>query len=305
MEQNAKNMVFSAFASDSLALGAHWIYDTEIIKSEFGEIDKLIKPLEGSFHEGKEGGDFTHYGDQTLLLLESIAEFNGFAPRLFAESWFKFMETYEGYKDHATIDTVDNHKNGSAVESSGSSSTDLGGASRIAPVVFLFRDDPEMAARGAREQTALTHNNPMVLGAAEFFARVALETLRGVHPVTALQKISADHFEETEIHKWVGLGIESVSADTLETILRFGQMCDINASFPSVIHIIAKYENDLKKALTEDVMCGGDSAARGMIVGMVLGAHHGSKRLPEEWISGMRGYERIRSALQRIEGLNP
>ncbi|MFC1883278.1 ADP-ribosylglycohydrolase family protein [Thermodesulfobacteriota bacterium] len=301
MEKNENKMVFSSFAADSLALGVHWIYDTEIIRSKFGEVDRLLKPLEGSFHTKKEAGEFTHYGDQTLLLLESISEASRFELEPFAKSWFKFIETYKGYMDHATTDTIDNFKKGLHPTSSGSASTDLGGACRIAPLVFLYRDDPDKAAKASMEQTALTHNNSMVLDAAHFFSRVALKTLQGTPPVPALEQISSDYFKDTQIQQWTLSGIDSAAADTLQVILHYGQMCDINAAFPSVIHLIAKYSSDLKNGLIANVMSGGDSAARGMLVGMVLGAFQGSKSLPKEWISGMKAFDRIYSAIERLE----
>jgi ADP-ribosylglycohydrolase len=67
-----------------------------------------------------------------------------------------------------------------------------------------------------------------------------------------------------------------------------------------VVHLIAKYENDLREALIQSVMAGGDSAARGMLVGMVLGAHLGPESLPMGWVSEMVVKEKIESLLDRI-----
>ena len=67
-----------------------------------------------------------------------------------------------------------------------------------------------------------------------------------------------------------------------------------------MVHLIAKYENDLKEALIQSVMAGGDSAARGMIVGMVLGAHLGPDSLPMEWVSELADREKIEVLLDRI-----
>ncbi|MCD6296989.1 MAG: ADP-ribosylglycohydrolase family protein [Deltaproteobacteria bacterium] len=67
------------------------------------------------------------------------------------------------------------------------------------------------------------------------------------------------------------------------------------------MHLLATYENDIKNALIENVMAGRDSAARGMIVGMVLGAYHGeSSGIPDKWINDLKGYDRIIECLEKI-----
>jgi len=72
MTDNRRPMVMASFAADSLALGVHWIYDAAKIKQDFGRVDALRKPLPNSYHPTKEKGEFTHYGDQTFVLLEQI-----------------------------------------------------------------------------------------------------------------------------------------------------------------------------------------------------------------------------------------
>ena len=39
-----------------------------------------------------------------------------------------------------------------------------------------------------------------------------------------------------------------------------------------MIHLICKYEDNLQEGLIENAMAGGDSAARGLVIGAVLGA---------------------------------
>jgi len=47
-------------------------------------------------------------------------------------------------------------------------------------------------------------------------------------------------------------------------------------------------------------MAGGDSAARGMLVGMVLGAHLGPESLPIEWVSELGDREKIEILLDLV-----
>ncbi len=108
MNDNAKAMVLASSIGDALSLGVHWVYNTNVIDKKYGRVTDMLAPKLASFHRGKTEGDFTHYGDQTLLLLESVASGNGFDPNRFADDWRAFFEEYEGYIDKATQATQAN-----------------------------------------------------------------------------------------------------------------------------------------------------------------------------------------------------
>ncbi len=300
MQDKAEAMVLASFAADSLALGAHWIYDTGEIDRKFGRVEGLLKPLENSYHATKDLGEFTHYGDQTLVLLESIVASSGFDIDDFARRWRKLFETYKGYVDKATKATLANFTSGKNPENSGSSSSDLAGAARIAPLVYRYRNDLGELLSSAKTQTAMTHDNPSVIDASDFFAGVTLKVLEGETPLSAMREVREEHFRESVLGQWAAEGIESARSDTRSAILKFGQSCDVERAFPSVVHLIGKYEGNLREALVENVMAGGDSAGRGLLVGMILGAHLGFEAIPGEWLSGLKRYRHIVDLLERI-----
>ncbi len=78
-------------------------------------------------------------------------------------------------------------------------------------------------------------------------------------------------------------------------------MCSVEAALPGTIHLISKYENDFEEALVENVMAGGDSAARGMLVGMVLGGCHGLDALPNDWLNALNAGDRIEKSLAILD----
>ena len=300
MKDKAKAMVMASFVADSLALGVHWVYNTHVIDRKFGRVEHLEKPLSKTYHGTKDAGDFTHYGDQTVVLLESMAVGPGFDLNRFSQSWESLFESYTGYFDNATKETLENFAAGSGPESSGSGSTDLAGASRIAPIAYMYREDRETMIAASRAQTAMSHNNPLVVESAEFFARVLWHILRGSAPTAAMEQVCGEELKEDRISEWVGAGIKSTDVDTRSAIANFGQACEIEMALPSTVHLIAKYENDLKVSLVENVMAGGDSAARGMLAGMVLGAHLGYGAIPETWLRELNKAGRITELLDLI-----
>ena len=299
MNEKAKAMVLASFAADSLALGAHWIYDTAVITNDFGRVEDLLQPKADSYHGTKNLGEFTHYGDQALVLLESIAESKGFDLNNFARSWQTLFSNYHGYYDHATKNTLSNFDAGKGPRESGSSSMDLAGGARIASLVYCYHDDLDKLITVAKEQTAMTHNNQNVIAGTEFLAATTWHVLHGTPPINAMKKLLPD----SPLQENILNGLESSAMETKQAIKSFGQGCNVNDALPSVVHLIAKYQDNLKEALIENVMAGGDSAARGMLTGMVLGAHLGPGAIPGNWLERLTNRRKIDELLQKIDAI--
>lgn len=295
-------MVLASLAADSLSLGVHWIYNTNVIDKKFGRVETYIKPERPTYHPTKARGEFTHYGDQTMVLLESVSKCAGFDLLDFSQRWQVFFKNYDGYFDTATKATLENIKSGKLPAEAGSGSDDLAGAARIAPLLNVYRDDPEKLIASAAAQTALTHNNSQVIKSAEFFSVVTYQILAGTSPVAAIEQAAKEEFKSDPFTEWIEMGLQSVDQETRQSILDFGQMCETAAAFPGVIHLIAKYENNLKQALIENAMAGGDSAGRGLIVGMLLGAYLGMDAIPQDWLTDMQAYPQIIDLLAKING---
>jgi len=301
MTTQARAMILASFAADSLALGAHWIYDTAEIERKFGRVEELLAPASDSYHKGKQRGAFTHYGDQALVLLESVAASGRFELDAFAGAWKNLFGEYQGYVDKATASTLENLRQGLPLGQCGSRSSDLGGAARIAPLVYRYRNDPDALLAAVHEQTQFTHNNPATLAGAAFVAKVVLEVLKGASPADSMEAVLEEGVADIDLDIRIRSALDSGAKESRGVIKQFGQMCGIAAALPGALHLVLRYPDDLKTALIENVMAGGDSAARGMVVGMILGARLGLEALPRNWYEPMLAYGRIGELLAQID----
>jgi ADP-ribosylglycohydrolase len=122
-----------------------------------------------------------------------------------------------------------------------------------------------------------------------------------MHPKEALNSAAGEAHPRTPISEWVRAGIASISEDTCRAVGRFGQMCETASAFPATVHLIAKYEESLEDGLIENVMAGGDSAGRGLLVGLVLGAYNGESAIPKTWITDLKARSHIDRLLTQID----
>lgn len=299
MHTRAEAMVLASFVADSLSLPAHWIYDTAKIDHEFGIIDQLLAPAADSYHSNRRKGDFTHYGDQALVLLKHLAEARHFDLARFAAAWRQFCGTSDGYMDKATQKTLAAMAEGESPEECGSGSSDLGGPARIAPLVYWYRNDPARLMTAAQQQTRLTHTGSGIEAGTEFIVRTALGVLNGRTPAEAIEQVLDDGVQDLDLDLRLRRSIDTADGDSRKVIAEFGQMCSTSAALPGAVHLILAYQDNLREALIQNVMAGGDSAARGLVVGMILGAYQGIDGLDPNWLAEMRATNVIEECLSQ------
>jgi len=289
--ERLKGMLFGAFVGDAYALGLHWVYDTEKLKLEFDKLEGYISPSKDSFHSGKRKGDFTHYGDQSLLLLKSIASNQGFSLDVFKTHWLTYMAKYEGYMDRASkeslqlLDSKSNH---------GSSSDELGGLVRVAPLLFYHFDDPSLN-KYIEKQTLLTHNNDALVTYGKFITDLLLELVIGKPLIESMHKVSQKY---PSIEATLQRLEARLDDNTTEVIKDIGQSCSSQFAFPASMYLILKYPTQFDEALKQNVLSGGDSASRGMLIGMILGATLGYSNIPPDWIKSLNAFELINGFTQ-------
>jgi ADP-ribosylglycohydrolase len=284
--ERLKGMLFGAFIGDAFALGTHWIYDTEKLSIEATDTETYMDPGKNLFHKGKQKGDFTHYGDQSLLLLKSIASNNGYDLQIFKTHWLTFASKYEGYMDHASKESLQLLD---PLNNLGSSSDELGGISRMAPLLFYHLDDSNLEAM-VKSQTQLTHNNHHLIEIGYFVKDLILNLIIGKPLIESIENGLGQH---TSLSNYWSLIKDRIDEDTGEVIKDIGQSCSCQFAFPSALYLIVKYKEDFLKAMQENILAGGDSAGRGMLIGMVLGASLGIKKIPNTLVNSLNERECI------------
>jgi ADP-ribosylglycohydrolase len=292
----------ASLAADSLALPAHWIYDPAEIRDRFGQVTELLAPSPEGYHAGKTQGAQTHYGDQIVVLMESLEASGGnFVMEDFARRWRLFWNESKAYRDHATKETLVHLEAGQGLTQAGSASTELGGPGRIAPLLLALREEetPTLIA-AVRAQTALTHASPLALDAAEFIARTVFLLLRGVSIPSALRTTATLSYKALPAGDYLQQAEAVAHLPTVEAVATLGASCPMEKALPATFAILLRHGDSLETALVENVMAGGDSAARGTVLGMILGATHGRRAIPPLWLASLQARDGIVSFLATV-----
>jgi ADP-ribosylglycohydrolase len=296
-------LLYGALSGDSLALAAHWVYEQEELAQRFGRITDHQEPHPDGYHPGKDRGAQTHYGDQTLVLMDSLEACGGnFVMDDFARRWRGFWENNSTtYRDKSTKATLVHLEEGKGLTRAGSDILDLGGACRMAPVLLALRneDKPTIIA-AVRAQAALTHAAPAAIDTAEFIAHTVFLLMRGVSISSALKASVALPYKALTAAAYLQKAESVQELSTVEAVAELGQSCPLEKSLPSILAILLRHGDDLETALIENVMAGGDSASRGLVLGIILGAAHGRRAIPERWIESLKARPQMESFLKTV-----
>lgn len=284
-------LLFGSYCADALSLGVHWIYDVNELAQKHGRITHYEAPGTDSYHPHKQAGDQGHVGDQSLCLLQFLTREKKWDASSFMDDWLAMWPDYNDYIDGATKSTLENVKNQPDKTQGGSDSVEIAGPARIAPlIVYLTNSSEEEVARASVEQTILTHRSQEAEESATFLAKAGYRLMHGASLLDTLNETAPE---------WALKKANSVlSENTTDAIGQLGPACSISSALPSVLYLALKYGDNTETAFIENAMAGGDNCARGLALGILLGAANGISSIPERWVNELNAHDLLREFSQ-------
>lgn len=174
---------------------------------------------------------------------------------------------------------------------------------RSALIGVCARDDGHLVDL-VRASTRVTHTDPRAEDAAVLVARMARQFSRGEHDPDVVRSIRDDAFREQVGAAWSFSG--DLEAFRVEAGFERGVSGFVVHTLPAVVYCARA--PDPERALENAIRLGGDTDTVAAIVGALLGARHGARRLPRAWVDGIwdwplsvRALEALASSLARAE----
>jgi ADP-ribosylglycohydrolase len=299
----------------------HWYYNRQALANDYGQVTDYLAPRnphpdsilwrshyrapnskgeilhDQALYWGKKGihyHQFLKAGENTLnvkicrLLIESLNQTGGYRPDDFLKRYIDYMTTSDNHRDtyieECHRNFFSNLAKGLPPHKCGVQEKHIGGLVGIIPIVAFYYSQPDKAREAALEHLALTHPGDKMRTAGSLLVDLLLKVLNHTSLEAAiLEKIKAQDIPLLghPFVKWLDEPDDGVIGP------RFSTACYIEDSVPAVVYLALKYHNDPETALIVNTNLGGDNAARGAVLGALLGASHGIETFPERWIKGL------------------
>jgi ADP-ribosylglycohydrolase len=320
-KSRCQGALYGMYIGDALAMPVHWYYNRAVLKQDYGRVHNYLAPKnphpdselwkhhykptgpnDDILHEqarywGKKGvhyHQFLRAGENTLnvklcsLLIRSLKEKQTYDPMDYLDRLISVMLTpgqhRDTYIDEYLRGFFKRYAKGVPIRECGLQEKHLSGLIGLLPIVIYYRNDPERAYTAALEHVSLTHRGPLVEMAARLFIEVLLALFSGQDVRNAITELINRRSYSFLEHDFMAL-INNSDAGVMDNHLGAG--CFIDESLPVVIYLLLKYDKQAEKGLIVNTNLGGNNAARGAILGALLGAANGVQAFPVRWIKGL------------------
>jgi ADP-ribosyl-[dinitrogen reductase] hydrolase len=306
---------------DALAMPVHWYYNRRALMKDYGRVTDYLAPhnphpdsilwrstyvapnAKGEIlhdqaqywgHKGIHYHQFLKAGENTLnvkicrLLIESINQSGAYNADDFLARYISFMTSPGNHRDtyieeyHRNF--FANYANGLPPRKCGVEEKHIGGLVGMIPVVLFYCSRAVKARGAALTHLALTHPGSKMETAGSLITDILLKVLNG----SPLKEAILEGVE-AQNNPLLGHPFKKLVNDPDDRVIgpRFSTACYVEDSVPAVVYLALKYHDDPENALIANTNLGGDNAARGAVLGALLGAAHGVEKFPDRWIDGL------------------
>eukprot|EP01134_Creolimax_fragrantissima_P006223 CFRG6223T1 len=335
LKDRMKTALWGMFVADALAMPAHWFYNEQAIRQLYGRIvdfqaphknhpDSFLhhfgqEPVIGSvilhgkkdlwqtpgihYHEGLKKGENTLNAQLSRVVMQTVIEHGKYDSADFLENYIEFMVNpgnhNDTYADSFHRDFFSNFaKNVSPFECAGNETPDspsAGAMVMIAVVAFTFYDDVERAKEECIKHIRLTHKSECLELFVINYVELLLGVLHGKNVTCACEEASM---------KSCGQSLKCCWSNNLlpdsQAVQNFGLGCHVTSSFPAVLFLAGKYDNNLEAALISNTNIGGSNVHRGSMIGAILGAAQGGDCIPQRWMEGLLDRAEIENEINQF-----
>ncbi len=321
IQTKAHATIWGLCIGDALAMPVHWYYNRQALISDYGRVTDYLAPRNphpdsilwrSGYTAANPKGEILHdqarywgqksihyhqflqAGENTLnvklcrLLIESINQIGTYDADDFLRRYIAFMTTAGNHRDtyieECHRNFFANYARGVPPRKCGVAEKHIGGLIGIVPIVVHHYHHPEKAREAALAHLALTHPGYKMETAGTLLVDILLKILAG----SSLNAVIREKIE-AQSNPLLGHPFEKWLDDPDDDVIgpRLSTACYVEDSVPAVLYLALKYHDAPEKALIVNTNLAGDNAARGAVLGALLGASCGMERFPRRWIDGL------------------
>lgn len=289
-------MLLGALVADAASLGLHWLYDPDRIAkiaaerggtAVFAPVDAaFFNDVKGYFAHGtRHAGMLTQYGETLYLAMRCMIDrgraFDAAAQRTAFAAHFGPGGAFKGYIDRPTRGALERIAADQAP--TGIDDDQNPALSRLPAIVAAYHDAPDLADH-ALAAMQITNVNDIATGYTAVFSNLLCRVLNGTPVSDAL--VAAADGATGDIQTALRDALTTSEGDTTDYAGQVGRACHLPTSGPVMFHIL-RHATSYADAVERNILAGGDSAGRSLMIGAAMGAEHGiatPKGIPLDWV---------------------
>lgn len=313
MTRNAE-LLLGALVADAACLGLHWIYNVDIIaditarqngKCAFTPVDpKNFEAVKTFAHSARRNGMFTQIGEVLRLTIQSMNANNGaFDVASYQSDFAAFFGAggaYNGFMDKPTkgaLAKIATNQNPSGIDD------DQTPALTRLPAILVGYQGQENLPDMIKAAMEVTNVNATAAAYTAVFADVLSRVMQDAPLSDALEAaaMSADDTIKADL-------LAALASDETDTTVfaglngLMGRACSLPSAGPVMFHVL-KHSTSYQTAIENNILAGGDSAGRSILIGAIMGRVHGVATptgIPLSWILELEDGAEIWQDCQRL-----
>lgn len=316
MNTRQKDSALGVLVADAAALGLHWLYDLERMHNVVADKNPaFLKPNADNYegkvgyfaHGGKESGELSHYGESYLLNLKHLTKQGSFNTQIFQQEFIAAFGpggSYIGYIDSPTRQSLQNLQDAAETENSNTthSGADDHQIPALTPVSALcaYQLSDDLTESDLETAIRVTNNNDLAVNCGLYFSKVLQSVLNGNSITDGFE--SAADYVPSELTENMGKALTMPATDLESAATLFGQVCGLNETMPLSAYILT-HSSNYQEAVEMNILAGGDSCGRAMMLGALAGANYGiggKKGIPHAWLFKLTKRNAIATMLAKL-----